>query len=215
MYCSRCSAKVRPVVALDIDGTLADYHGHLLEFAADWLGYPPTGEDLYDGSEPFWAWFTQVFGIDRTTFRAIKLAFRQGGQKRLMQPYPGAAELPARLRERGVEVWLTTTRPWDRFDRIDPDTREWLRRHRIPYDALLFHEDKMAELGEQVGNRRVAAVLDDQHDILNEAYHRGWSTILRRIEWNRAVDWWTVAADLDEAYEMILLHVEEWERMNG
>jgi hypothetical protein len=166
MLCSNCSEVVKPVVAIDIDGTLSDYHYHLVQFANDWLGKRPMVQDDYDGGQDYWRWFCESFGVDRTTFRQIKLAYRQGGLKRTQPLWFYADEIVPKLQECGAEVWLTTTRPHDRFDRIDPDTREFLRRNNIPYDGLLYSGAKMRELAERVDPPRVVAVIDDQVNIL-------------------------------------------------
>lgn len=171
--CSRCSEPVRPVVAFDIDGTLSNYHGHLMTFAQNWLGIGiphlqiPSLE--YKGGEPYGEWFMRTFGVDRATFRAVKLAYRQGGMKRTQPVVPGAKQLVREARDEGAEVWLTTTRPHDRFDRVDPDTREWLRRNLFNFDGLLYSDTKMEDLAERVDPSRVVAVLDDQVDILTRA----------------------------------------------
>lgn len=191
MLCSDCSKPIRPVVAVDIDGTLGDYHGHFLEFAHQWLGRGPSTTMWwpYNGVESFKDWFTATYRTDITTFRRIKLAYRQGGLKRTMPVYPGARGLVNALRGAGVEVWLTTTRPWERFDRVDPDTREWLRRNFIEFDGLLFHENKMAELAERIDPQRVAAVLDDQVEELDAAGRLGWPCVLAHGLYNDGVRW--------------------------
>ena len=191
MRCSDCSLPVRPVVAIDIDGTLGDYHGHFLRFAENWLGRQRSTDTWwpYDGGESFSDWFIATYRTDITTFRKIKLAYRQGGMKRTMPIFNGAADLVGEMRERGAEVWLTTTRPWERFDRVDPDTREWLRRHGIEFDGLLFHEDKLAELADRIDPSRVVAVLDDQVEELRAARALGWTGILAESPFNRGVLW--------------------------
>jgi hypothetical protein len=170
MLCTSCSKTVAPVVAVDIDGTLAEYHLALAKFAAEFLdtatfleGYP------YRGDIPYAEWFTGTFDCDRTTFRQIKLAFRQGGMKRLQRPIIGGQAFVDTLRAEGAEVWLTTTRPHDRFDRVDPDTREWCRRNGINFDGLLYDGDKMERLADIVDAGRVLAVVDDQVNVLQEA----------------------------------------------
>jgi FMN phosphatase YigB (HAD superfamily) len=216
LLCSRCSAPVRPVVAIDIDGTLADYHGHFAEFATLWLGYEPAEEFLFDGQMNYSEWFVSAFDVDVTTFRQIKLAYRQGGMKRIQPIYPGSKELVANLRDYGAEVWLTTTRPHDRFDRVDPDTRAWLERWGINFDGLLYHDHKMRVLSERIEPARVVAVVDDQEDILEEAEALGLGVqILRRQEYNAAVDWDPAEADLNTVYQMIRSLIDEWRRENG
>src|SRR3982751_2258029 len=132
MLCSQCSKPINPVVAIDIDGTLGDYHGHFWKFARTWLGVPlddPT--DVYRGGDPYSQWFCDTYGVDVATFRTIKLAYRQGGMKRSMPVNEHAQGMMYSLAKM-AEVWVTTTRPHDRYDRIDPDTVEWLRRNDIP-----------------------------------------------------------------------------------
>lgn len=168
MKCTTCSEPVRPVVAVDIDGTLGDYHGHFVDFAA---GY--TDEDFrmarhwaeYDGSVPFNEWL----GMTKEEYRLIKLAYRQGAQKRTMPLHEDAKNLVDMLVREGVEIWITTTRPYLRLDNIDPDTREWMRRHRLAYDFLLYDEFKYKQLHERVGSDRVAAVLEDDPEQVDMA----------------------------------------------
>lgn len=216
MYCSSCSAPIRPVVAIDIDGTLGDYHTHFLNFAQDWIGHRLADGLVwgYDGREPFREWCCSVFSIDVTTFRQIKLAYRQGGLKRTMPPYPGAAEMIVSLAAR-AEVWLTTTRPWERYDRVDPDTREWCRRWHIEFDALLFDEGKVQELADRVSPGRVAALLDDQREELDDAIALGIPAIKHVTRYNMADGWeGSEAANLGAAYKMINDALDDWARRN-
>lgn len=206
MLCSRCSEPVAPVVAIDIDGTMAPYHPHFIEFASSWLGYEPRGREEYTGHPRFREWMCDVYNIDLSTFRAIKLAYRQGGMKRTMGVYPGASPLVRSLRDAGAEVWLTTTRPHERYDRIDPDTVEWTRRNRIEFDGLLFGHDKLSTLVDRIDPRRVVAVLDDLPWVLERAEELGLGVpVLRRTRWNRAAEWEGLEYNrLDEATDGIL-----------
>lgn len=147
---------LRPVVALDIDGTLGYYHEHFLEFAAQWLQreLPET----WRGEGPFW----RMLGTSKTTYRQIKLCYRQGGMKRSMPVTPWAKQLTQSVRQAGAEVWLCTTRPYLRLDNIDPDTRFWLRHNGIQHDGFLFGENKYRDLAQLVGIERVVGVLDDE-----------------------------------------------------
>lgn len=194
MRCSDCHEIIKPVVAIDIDGTMADYHEHFINFAVGWLGAKynkPKGPNAYDGSEPYWEWFTRTMDVDRTTFRNIKLAFRQGGMKRTMPAFRESKETVDFAHELGAEVWITTTRPWERFDRVDPDTRHWLAEHRIEFDGLIYDDEKMAALAERVEPDRVVAVVDDLIEVLEDA-HKEFDeavTILRKTIHNRGVDW--------------------------
>jgi hypothetical protein len=143
------------VVAIDIDGTIGDYHGHFLKFATDYMGrdFDPG---YFGGNE-----LHQHMGLDLQEYREIKLAYRQGGGKRMMPLIPGARSLFSAAMAMDAEVWVTTTRPYNRFDSTDPDTRFWLKKHGLPFDHLLYHEDKYIKLAECVDPGRVVVVVDD------------------------------------------------------
>jgi hypothetical protein len=130
LRCSSCSREIRPVAAIDIDGTLGDYHGQLMEYAELYLGHPARMDERpYDGTMNFGDWMMEAFDIpSRKEYRDLKLAFRQGGTKRWMPAYQDMIDAVAYAHVMGCEVWLTTTRPYLRLDSVDPDTREWLRR---------------------------------------------------------------------------------------
>lgn len=185
MLCSKCAEPVRPVVALDIDGTLANYHRHFLNFAQEWLGFFIS--KAYKGEVPL----HEHMSIDKRTYRECKLAYRQGGLKRSMPIFYGAESIPWALRNNGAEVWLTTTRPYLRMDNIDPDTREWCRRHNIKFDGLLYDEDKYARLIEIVGSERILAVLDDEYDNILRATELHLPVFWMRTQYNEGVepDW--------------------------
>jgi phosphoglycolate phosphatase-like HAD superfamily hydrolase len=162
------------VVAIDIDGTLGDYHAHFLRFATEWLGndlVPLLDASLngYDGTIRFSEYCERIFGIDLSTYRQIKLAYRQGGMKRSMPIFQESYETVARIFFAGAEVWVTTTRPYLSLDNIVPDTVEWCRRHNIDYDGMLFDEDKYGQLAERVDPERVVAVIDDLPEMCEAA----------------------------------------------
>lgn len=212
----------KPVVSLDIDGTLGDYHGNFLTFAQAYFG-PEFVNGNWDSAVinpglPLW----QHLGLAQRDYRDAKLAYRQGGWKRWMPVYPGAAELTRVIREAGAEVWLCTTRPYLRLDNVDPDTREWLRRNRIEYDALLFDpvvedESKYHELYRQAG-LRIASVVDDLPEMIEAADYlripKDSVPILRDQPYNRHVTFARRAMDLAEVWEYIKTDLERW-RLNA
>jgi len=215
MRCTNCSAPIRPVAAVDIDGTLGEYHEHFLRFAGEYLGIStlPAGKRLYDGSVAFRTWFTQTFRTDVKTFRDIKLAYRQGAQKRSMPVRPFARGLIKSLREMDVEVWLTTTRPYMRLDNVDPDTRFWLKRHGIKYDHLLYDEYKYEVLSHQVDPERVCFVLDDLDEKLLEAsrFFDESACVLYATSWNSA-SWanWDRVSSEREVHLAATAKVQAW-----
>lgn len=206
MKCTDCNQEVLPVVAVDVDGTISDYHFHLIHFIRDYYDLPHEAVIKFDGSEGI----SEYLGITKDEYRSAKLAYRQGGQKRLQPVLPGVAQMFRVLREWGVEVWVTTTRPYQRFDSTDPDTRFWLDRHGIDYDHLLYDDDKYVRLSEIVDPARVIAVLDDLPDKYDEAESVGLDPILVKNPWNRAVHRPVEAASLNHALMIIKGRMERW-----
>lgn len=193
MLCSNCNAPVRPVVALDIDGTMARWHEHFFKFAEHWLGKAVftywdastmgRKKRYYDGSLPIHEWMH----ISKEEYRQCKLAFRQSGLKRSMPSWGSPSWLSSSLVGAGMEVWVTTTRPYLRVDNIDPDTRIWLARNQVEYTGLIYDEDKYARLIEIVGKERIIAVVDDEGECYDRAEELGLHPILMQSEVNLAV----------------------------
>lgn len=209
MRCTQCSQIVKPVAAIDIDGTLGNYHDHFRFFASGYVGRALRSG--YDGSTEFDYWL----GLEKAMYREAKLAYRQGGLKRTMTVYDGASRLVKTLRASGVEIWIATTRPFLRLDNIDPDTRHWLERNGIEYDGLIYGEDKYAQLTSIVDKERIVAVMDDLPDQFDIAVRAGLPAVMRYNSHNRAVRRDPGVADLHEALLWIKARVEIWREQHG
>lgn len=210
MRCTTCNRRVKPVVAIDVDGTLGNYHDHFRQFAQ---GY--TGRTLAEGKGkpvgyPYDQEFSEWLGLEKELYRQIKLAYRQGGMKRTMPPYTGASELMEALHDAGAEVWITTTRPYLRLDNVDPDTRAWLERHRIVYDHIIYDDDKYQRLVTYVGADRVVGVLEDQPELIEAAADLGCQPIMRLTTHSRDTRRDPYAGSLATAQYLLLHRVETW-----
>jgi hypothetical protein len=155
-------------------------------------------------------------GIPHHEYQECKLAYRQGGLKRFMPVYPYASELTHNIREVGAEVWICTTRPYLRLDNIDPDTRHWLERNNIVYDAVIFEsldgQTKYQNLVEQVGLRRIAAVVDDLREQTDDADDLGIENVyIRDQPYNRgaAVKGIRVQGLMD-LWSLLIINIELW-----
>lgn len=208
MLCTECSEVVKPIVCLDIDGTLGEYHRHLLEFMHKYFGH-----SLQTGWTGAGNW-EDYLGLTQEQYREAKLAFRQGGMKRTMPLIPGADSLPRVAKALGAEVWITTTRPWMRLDSVDPDTREWLRRNGIEYDHLLYDEHKYPRLAEIVDAERVVFVLDDLPEMVREALEVfKWDAVyLLRRQHNFSADIpeRRIVQNIHEAERQMVYNINQW-----
>jgi hypothetical protein len=197
-----------PVVAIDIDGTLGDYHGHFLRFAEAWYGRPMPDANAINPGLPL----HKFMQTSKSTYRQCKLAYRLGGLERSMPCYPGADKLTKTIRDAGAELWLCTTRPYLKLDSQSVNTRHWLRLHKIQYDALIYGERKYRDLARIVGVSRVAAVLDDLPEMIIQADSLGMWTMLRDQPYNKHLNWHYRAMDLDQARRTILQEVRTWRK---
>lgn len=174
----------KPIVAVDIDGTLGDYHGHWLRFAEAWMGKKmPDPADINPGKP-----LHKHMHVSKAKYRQCKLAYRQGGMKRSMPVFDGASEFSRTIRKAGAELWICTTRPYLRLDNIDPDTRHWLKRNRIQFDAVIWGPHKYRDLVKNAGADRVIAVVDDLPEMIEQAQQVGiQNRYLRDQPYNRHV----------------------------
>jgi len=215
VLCSKCSAHLTPIVAVDIDGTLGNYHKHFVDFSMDYFQPPTNVNSVYGGEESFKKWWMREFNLGEKEWHDVKLAYRQGGMKRTMPIFPGASSMMARVRSAGPEVWVTTTRPYLSLDNIVPDTVEWLNRNSIEYDGILFDEDKYAQLVERVDRDRIVAILDDLPEMCLSAdgVVGRHVAIMASTQYNRDCAWPTTL-DLRGAEYEILTRIREWYRIH-
>lgn len=184
MKCSACSAPVRWVVGMDIDGTLARYHRHYVDFVEMYDNHQTgTLPRRWDGVGEF----RDLLGLSKKEHHDRKLAFRAGGFKRWMPKFDNVVRMMVGLENLGVEVWVTTTRPWMRMDNVDTDTVEWLKRWSIPYHHLLFDEDKYGRLCELVDPERIVAIVDDEEEQRDRCAALRLPFALRSTEWNHGI----------------------------
>lgn len=198
-----------PVIGIDIDGTLGDYHGHFIRFAEGYTGRTlPDPRDI-NPAQPF----RKFLGLGSATYRECKLAYRQGGMKRSMPCYEGASELTRTLRKLGAEVWICTSRPYLRLGNVDGDTRHWLLRNKIQYDNLLWGENKYRDLSREASGR-VVAIMDDLPEMLQQARDNGLLPILRDQPYNKHVEDLIRVMHLYSATEELKFRLAQWKEMN-
>lgn len=195
---------LRPIIGLDIDGTVGIYHDHFLRFFEEWLGKPlPRG---YDGSVSLAKWC----GVSKSTYRKGKLAYRQGGLKRSMPTYPGSAECVRAWRSEGAEVAICTTRPFLSLEAVEPDTMHFLRRQGIQYDYVISGEHKYRELA-RFGKERIAFIADDLPEMIQQAQDLSLPTIVRSQPYNQDVHA-ARASDSGDLQFIGLAILKEWKR---
>ncbi len=124
------------VAALDLDGVLAAYPEH-------WLEYLERHAPLMRNTaiEEF-SLVTGVPGIPREEYTKLKHRYRSTGEEVNVPPLPGAVEFTHALRAQGYQIVIVSARPVDRYKRLYSDSIRWLRKHDIAYDAVLWDSNK-------------------------------------------------------------------------
>ncbi len=174
-----------PVVAIDLDGTVGAYHDHFVWFVN--TIYFPKGKRYY----PDWSRaggtseFSRALGMDKGQYRDAKLAYRQGGLKRCMPRLDtDLLQCIQAIRSMGIQIWVTTNRPWMRLDNVDPDTRYWIGHNMGTVDGIIFSQSKYHDLIDNVGTSRILGVIDDLPEVILEGARLGLNTAIRVGEHN-------------------------------
>jgi hypothetical protein len=171
-----------PVVGVDIDGTIADYYEHMRWFAELYLQRPVNIDwDFAPTAE-----FSDALQLDKKTYRDIKLAYRQGGMKRSIPVLDERNVMLRAIRAGGIQVWITTTRPWQRLDNIDPDTQFWINRNIGRVDGVIYGEEKYMDLIDIVGKDRILGIVDDLPENVVSAMSLGLNAALAVGDHNAA-----------------------------
>lgn len=207
--CSNCTKPVRPIVVSDIDGVLAKYHEDVTVFSSKYFGTVPPFMP-YTGDVPF----RDYLGLTREQHRAMKLAYRQGGHKRFVPMYSGADHLINDVRMLGAEVWVATTRPFQRLDNIDPDTMEWLSRHGMRIDGILSGDDKYQQLVTTVDQRRIVACFEDLSEQISFGLALGLPMFHIYRDHNQATRFMP-GGGLRPAFSFAQEAIVKWENENG
>lgn len=208
MKCTKCSTKIRPVVSVDLDGVLGDYHNEFRIFAEKYWNRPMPLNWQGNGD------FETFLGMSKLEHRQAKLAYRQGGFKRFQPAYGGAGSFMRSLKSLGVETWICTTRPWQRLDNIDPDTRFWLERNEMPYEGVVFGDDKYAQLFNTVQLDRVLAVVEDLPEQFDLAEELGFRPIMKYQTHNETCERNPGFRSYQEILTEIVLRGKKWSEAN-
>jgi hypothetical protein len=144
----------RYLVAIDIDGVVADLTSAFAEYVNAQIGTSFTVDMAVEGS---FLWFP---GLSEHVARSLYDEFTRGGHMRAVQPYPDAAAFLSMMSKgcwRG-RVVLLTSRP----DAAKLDTLWWLQELGFGDIPVIFANDKNAIIEKQ----GIKMVLEDNRVVL-------------------------------------------------
>lgn len=142
-------------VIIDIDGVLADYPNCFYEYCVKTF-YPEFSR------QEFAKFYADSNLLQR---EAMKTSYRQSGVKASVPVIPGSKQLLDAIKRKSngnMKIILMTNRPYSKFYRIYPDTLTWLAKNSLPYDGIIWAEDKGVETVQKFKN--VMWAVDDNPD---------------------------------------------------
>lgn len=77
-----------------------------------------------------------------TLVESYKDEFYRHGKFMTLKPITGAAAALREFKAQGFHIIIITARPQWQYPRLYADTLQWLARHSIPHDLILFDKDK-------------------------------------------------------------------------
>ncbi len=155
-----------PCAIVDIDGVLADYP-RCFEIWCEVNFFP--GISRHDMQRLL----REMPALNRAD---LKHKYRQSGVKADLPVLPGAREFLQLLRSRrNLKVILLTNRPYHQYYRIYPDTLEWLAKNDLPYDGIVWAQDKGVDALKLFKN--ICWAVDDSEDQVANLRRAGITTI--------------------------------------
>ena len=179
------------VIAIDIDGVLADYPDYFIEWYN--LDHGTRYEDLHN--------MRRNIGVDK--YEDAKDEYRQSGVKRWMWPMPDASSFTKKIKELGLDIVLLSSRPYKTYSRIFADTLYWLNNNDIKYDTILWDEEKDLKLVKMIP--KVKVVIEDDIKYADDISQLDVPVILLNSTYNTGFGNEKIIRvnDLIEAYEQI------------
>lgn len=174
----------QPILIVDLDGTIANYHDSFLIWC-EYEGYLAEGthKSMQFGLRP-----DGDLLVAYPEYRRWCDEFEGSGGYRNICPYYDGVNLVRAARTQGAYIVVTTARPVNTFKRIWHDTWSWLREFGIVPDQLLFEEDRSLFAGMFSDKQPVAALEDNPQNAARLA-RSGATVWLRAQPYNEGISW--------------------------
>jgi len=150
------------IAGIDIDGVIAKYPEHFLDFINRKVGADLKVEDLDEYN------IYEALDLPKELTKKLKDEFRQSGEKRFIPPMEGAKSFLEKLKRNGYHIVLLSARPYKKYKRIFADTKEWLEKNELVHDAILWDENKCNRLIREFGKNSVQFFVEDNLENAND-----------------------------------------------
>jgi len=127
---------------------------------------------------------------DRTVqlLESLKEDFYRDGGFLDLPPIEGAAEGLKAISEAGWKIVLISARPYWQYKRVYGDTVEWLQKHGMTYDLILFNKDKAEAIYEFIFPARPAYFIEDREKHAKEVAAIGVPVLLLAWDYNKGIE---------------------------
>ena len=127
---------------------------------------------------------------DRTVqlLESLKEDFYRDGGFLHLPPIDGAADGLKAISEAGWKIVLISARPYWQYKRVYGDTVEWLQKHGMTYDLILFNKDKAEAIYEHIFPARPSYFIEDREKHAKEVAGIGVPVLLLDWDYNRDIE---------------------------
>jgi len=155
----------KEVILFDIDGVLNNYPDCYLDWLRDRKGIDfKTMEELKSK-------------IDLKTYEQLKQEYRLSGEKRKQPVNKNTVKLMKKLKKQNETIILFTNRPVTKYKIIFSDTLAWLKKNKIPFDAIYWSDfnqkDDIYKL-----KFKIKYIVEDNLDNAKNFNHEGYKVYL-------------------------------------
>lgn len=156
------------IIIFDIDGVINNYPDCYLDWVAEKTGI------RYDGMDDIKSKLTI------SEYETIKEEYRVSGGNR-NQPFNSQTiDTMQKLVEMGETIVLYTARPVSRYKRIYSDTLHWLKKNKVPFEAIFWSDLKKEDIYKL--GLKIKFIVEDDMENAKFFNHEGYKVFL--MDWD-------------------------------
>ena len=160
------------LIIFDIDGVINNYPDCYLDWVESDTGIRYESMDNIKAQ------------LDIETYENIKEKYRLSGAKRNQDVNLATIETMQKLVEMGETIILYTTRPVSKYKRIYSDTLHWLKKNKIPFEAIFWSDLKKEDVYKL--GLKIKFIVEDDMDNARFFNHEGYKVFLIDKDHNRS-----------------------------
>lgn len=159
------------IIIFDIDGVINNYPDCYLDWVFEKTGarYKSMGDIKAK--------------MDIETYERIKEEYRLSGAKRNQPVQQQTIETMQKLAAMGETIILYTARPVSRYKRIYSDTLHWLKKNRVPFEAIFWSDLKKEDIYKL--GLKIKFIVEDDMQNAKFFNHEGYKVFMLDYDHNK------------------------------